>query len=89
MEADLIHSGPTVDCTQLGHTLMSAQLVQSPYATTSDPRLGGPTPGVSVHPLGKTLDPTDLYILAVALDSYADKLRDLADQLTGLFGGGR
>lgn len=86
--ADLMHAGPTIECTQLGHTLMVAQLVQHPYATSSDPRLGSRTTGVSVDPLARTLDPTDLYILAVALDSYADQLRGLADQLTGILAGG-
>ncbi len=87
--ADLIHAGPSIECAQLGRTLMSAELVQSPYATTSTPRLGSPTPGVSVYPLGRTLDPTDLYALAAALDSYADRLRDLADQLDAILGGGQ
>ena len=86
--ADLMHAGPTIECAQFGHTLLTAQLVQSPYATFSDPHLGGPTPGVSVYPPGLTLDPTDLYCLAVALDSYADRLRDLGDQLTALTAGG-
>ncbi|MET9056782.1 hypothetical protein ABZX99_03055 [Streptomyces antibioticus] len=86
---DLIHCGPAIECTFLGAEVFTAELVASPYASTSIPRLGGRTPGVSVHPLGMTLDPTDLYSLAAALDGYADRLRELADQLTTILDGGR
>jgi hypothetical protein len=86
---DLTHCGPAVDCTFLGREVFTAELVASPYASTTIPRLGGRTPGVSVHPLGLTLDPTDLYSLAAALDRYSDHLRDLADQLTTVLGGDR
>lgn len=85
--ADLMHAGPAVDLVHLGDTLFSAELVQSPYATSSAPELGGPTPGVSVHPLGATLDPVQLYSLAADLDTYADRLRDLADQLATVLDG--
>lgn len=86
-QIDLIHVGPSVDCTFLGIQVFTAELVASPYARTSLPRLGGRTPGVSVHPLGRTLDPADLYGLAAALDGYADRLRDLADQLAAILDG--
>ncbi|MFE3325838.1 DUF6907 domain-containing protein [Streptomyces sp. NPDC059176] len=46
--------------------------------------MGGPTPGVSVFPLGKTLSPVQLYDLAAALDGYADRLRGLAADLAAL-----
>jgi len=85
--ADLIHAGPDVDCVYLGADLFSAELVQSPYAESVTPLLGGLTPGVSVWPLGRTLDPVQLYGLAAALDRYADQLRDLADQLARIVGG--
>lgn len=84
LRVDLIHAGPTVDCTHLGVTLFSAELVQSPYASPGPALLGGRTPGVSVYPIGKTLDPVALYGLAAALDIYADQLRGLADQLDAL-----
>ena len=86
--ADLIHAGPAVDLIHLGDTLLSAELVASPYATSSAPELGGPTPGVSVHPLGQTLNPTALYCLAADLDRYSDQLRALADQLATVLDGG-
>ncbi|MEU3413760.1 hypothetical protein ABZ760_21235 [Streptomyces sp. NPDC006658] len=81
LRADLIHAGPTIQCGFLGRPLLAAEIVQSPYATTNTPRLGGRTPGVSVDLLGLTLDSTELYGLAATLDTYADQLRDLADQL--------
>lgn len=86
---DLMHVGPAVECAFLGIEVFTAELVASPYASTSIPRLGGRTPGVSVHPLGRTLDPADLYGLAAALDGYSDRLRDLADQLDAILGGGQ
>jgi hypothetical protein len=88
---DVIHGSPEISLTFHSAVLLAAGLVQSPHASVdATPGLGGPTPGVSVHPLGETLGPVDLYELAAALDSYADRLRDLADQLdTILTGGGR
>ncbi|MEU1515549.1 hypothetical protein ABZ490_25935 [Streptomyces sp. NPDC005811] len=87
LRVDLVHAGPAVDCTHLGADLFSAEIVQSPFAETSTPLLGGRTPGVSVYPLARTLDPVQLYDLAAALDTYADRLRTLADQLTAVLGG--
>lgn len=85
--ADLMHSGPAVDLVHLGAALFSAELVQSPFAESSSPLLGGRTPGVSVWPLARTLDPAGLYALAANLDTYADRLRTLADQLGVILGG--
>lgn len=85
--ADLMHAGPAVDLTHLGDTLFSAELVQSPYAESTNPLLGGRTPGVSVHPLGATLDPVQLYSLAADLDTYADRLREIADHLATILDG--
>ncbi len=87
LRVDLVHAGPAVDLVHLGSTLLSAELVQSPFAESNTPLLGGRTPGVSVWPLGKTLDPTQLYALAADLDTYADQLRALADQLGAVLGG--
>lgn len=87
LRVDLIHSGPTRSCNHGGFPLLSAEIVQSPYASPSDPHLGGRTPGVSIHPLGETLNPTELYTLAADLDRYADVLRDLADKLTSINSG--
>ncbi|WP_326787878.1 DUF6907 domain-containing protein [Streptomyces sp. NBC_00151] len=87
LRVDLIHAGPAVDLVHRGATLLSAEIVQSPHASPASPYLGGRTPGVSIHPLGQTLDPTGLYCLAADLDRYADRLRDLADQLAASLGG--
>ncbi|MFG3234976.1 DUF6907 domain-containing protein [Streptomyces antibioticus] len=81
---DVMHVGSAVDLTFLGIEVFTAELVQSPYSASTVPELGGPTPGVSVWPLGRTLDPVQMYGLAAALDSYADQLRNLADQLTAI-----
>jgi hypothetical protein len=86
---DITHCGPAVDCTFLGIEVFTAELVASPYSASTRPELGGPTPGVSVWPLGRTLDPVALYNLAAALDRYADRLRVLAHQLDTILGGGR
>ncbi|AVH57795.1 MULTISPECIES: DUF6907 domain-containing protein [Streptomyces] len=86
--ADIIHSSPEHTLNFRYVVLLAAGLVQSPHATTASPGLGGPTPGVSVHPLGETLDPTGLYSLAAALDAYSDQLRTLADQLDAILDGG-
>ncbi|MEU0965657.1 hypothetical protein ABZ357_09605 [Streptomyces sp. NPDC005917] len=88
LRIDLMHAGPAIDFTHLGRTLLSAELAQSPNATPGPPHLDGRTPGVSVHPLGKTLDPVQLYSLAAALDTYSDQLRGLADQLARILAGG-
>ena len=87
---DILHAGPPVDLAYLGAPLFTAQLVQSPFVTPDRPGVGGRTAGVSVHPIGRTLTPVDLVGLAAALDSYADRLRGLADLLAdALAGGGR
>ncbi|MFH9938523.1 DUF6907 domain-containing protein [Streptomyces murinus] len=80
--ADIIHSSSDITLTFRHTALMTACLVQSPNATPGTAGLGGPTPGVSVYPLGETLGPAQLYELAARLDTYADDLRELADQLT-------
>lgn len=86
--ADILHKGPDTVLAFRGAELFTACLVQSPYATSSDPELGGRTTGVSVYPPARTLTPVSLYDLAAALDRYADQLRDLADQLTVILAGG-
>ncbi|MCZ4605354.1 hypothetical protein O3S80_16685 [Streptomyces sp. Lzd4kr] len=85
---DLLHSGPAVQLNYRYTTLLSAGLVESPFAGDLAPELGGRTPGVSVWPLGNTLNPTQLYDIAARLDAYADQLRDLADQLGAILAGG-
>ncbi|MGW3846869.1 DUF6907 domain-containing protein [Streptomyces fagopyri] len=87
---DIIHSSPEITLTFRHAVLLAAGLVQSPHADVdATPSLGGRATGVSVHPLGDTLNPVQLYELAGALDAYADRLRDLADQLDAIRGGGQ
>ncbi|MFC4466681.1 DUF6907 domain-containing protein [Streptomyces xiangluensis] len=85
--ADILHQGPDVSLAFHGRHITDAGLVQSPFAGASSPGLGGRTTGVSISILGKTLDPVGLYGLAAAIDGYADRLRDLADELAALLGG--
>lgn len=86
---DLMHAGPQVELVHLGETLFSAQIVQSPCATPGGPALlGGRLPGVSVDPLGRTLNPAELYRLAAEVDAYAEQLRDLASDLDTVLSGG-
>jgi hypothetical protein len=87
--ADIHHSGPEVSLIWRGRHITDACIVQSPFTETDIPELSSRTPGVSVSVIARTLDPTSLYDLAATLDTYADQLRDLADQLDTLLGGGQ
>ncbi|MEV5792650.1 hypothetical protein [Streptomyces sp. NPDC052192] len=85
LAADLVHSGPETSLTFRNTELFAAGLVQHPRAAIdATPELGSRATGVTVYPLGETLGPITLYELAAALDGYADRLRDLADQLAAL-----
>ncbi|QTU47621.1 hypothetical protein F3K20_24880 [Streptomyces scabiei] len=87
--ADILHKGPEAVLTFRGGEVLTACLAQSPYATLpTHPELGGRTIGVSVYPPGRTLTPVGLYELAASLDSYADRIRGLAEQLTAVLAGG-
>lgn len=86
--ADIIHSGPDIALTFRHAFLLTACLVQSPHTAPRAPRHGGPVPGVSVHPVGETLDPMGLYDLAADLVSYAARLRRLAVELNEIRLGG-
>ncbi|MBZ3907319.1 DUF6907 domain-containing protein [Streptomyces griseiscabiei] len=86
--SDILHRGPEVELLFRGAEVLTACLAHSPYATSTDPGLGGRTVGVSVYPPGRTLAPVGLYELAAALDSYADQVRGLAEQLTAVLAGG-
>ncbi|MFJ1552339.1 DUF6907 domain-containing protein [Streptomyces mirabilis] len=86
--ADIHHSGPDITLTFRGHHITHACLAQSPFTQIDIPELSSRTPGVSVSVIARNLDPTSLYELAATLDTYADQLRDLADQLDTLLAGG-
>ncbi|MEH0423145.1 DUF6907 domain-containing protein [Streptomyces sp. B21-083] len=87
--ADILHQGPDVTLAFHGHDIGDAALVQSPFSTAEIPELCSSTPGVSISLIGRTLDPVALYDLAATLDRHADQLRDLADQLLVILGGGQ
>lgn len=85
---DILHRGPDVALTFRGHWIGDATLVQSPFAQTSNPELGGPTPGVSVSLIDRTLNPVGVYELATAIEEYAGRLRSLAYELAVILAGG-
>lgn len=77
--ADVGHQGPDVSLTFRGRHITEACLTQSPYAERATRDIE-----VSVSLTGQSYDATGVYELAAALDSYADRLRDLADQLVAI-----
>lgn len=83
LRADILHQGEDVALVFHGDDIGDASLVEAPFA-----ELPGGGLGVSVSLLGRTLDPVQLYDFAATLDTYADRLRDLADQLHTLLAGG-
>ncbi|MCX4578136.1 hypothetical protein OHB41_34100 [Streptomyces sp. NBC_01571] len=81
--ADILHQGADVELVFHGHVFDTTGLVEAPFA-----ELPGGGLGASVGLLGQTLDPVGLYELAAAFDTYADRIRGLADQLDTLRSGG-
>ncbi|GHC26911.1 MULTISPECIES: DUF6907 domain-containing protein [Streptomyces rochei group] len=79
---DLAHSGPDVVLKFRGRVLSTACLDQAPFAedATRDVQ-------VSESLYGKALDARGVYELAATLDTYADRLRSLADQLLVILAG--
>ncbi|MFD3503741.1 DUF6907 domain-containing protein [Streptomyces sp. NPDC058678] len=86
--ADLTHISPETSLAFEGLRVGTAVLFQAPYAT-----IGASEPRASVHldyePGLSGLNPSDLYDLAAAMDTGADQLRSIADQLTAILGGGQ
>ncbi|MGJ7877884.1 DUF6907 domain-containing protein [Streptomyces rochei] len=77
--ADVSHQGPDVPLVFHGQHITEACLTQSPYAEHATRDIQ-----VSVSLTGQSYDATGVYELAAALDTYADRLRDLADQLVAI-----
>lgn len=84
---DLDHKGPEHRLTHHGELLWTVFLGQAPFASRPEQR----TTGVFVEQASyaRTLNPTQLYDLAATLDGHADRLRELADQLAEILGGGQ
>ncbi|MFI5859171.1 DUF6907 domain-containing protein [Streptomyces parvulus] len=74
--SDLGHAGPDVVLKFRGRVLAEACLDQAPLAEVASRDVQ-----VSVSLTGTSLDARGVYELAADLDTYADRLRDLADQL--------
>lgn len=85
--ADLDHKGPEHRLTHNGELLWTAFLGESPFTGRPERRAIGVY--VEQGSYAHTLDVAGLYDLAATLDTHADRLRDLADQLHTLLGGGR
>lgn len=79
---DLDHKGPEHTLSHLGEPLWKAFLGQAPFATNPAHR------GVGVYveqgSYAHTLDPAGLYELAATFEAHADRLRELADQLSAV-----
>jgi len=82
---DLDHKGPEHHLRHGGEVLWAVLFAQSLYADSE-----GRAPGLYVEQAGyaRTLDPAGVYVLAASMDAHADRLRDLADQLTAILAGG-
>ncbi|MFF3891776.1 DUF6907 domain-containing protein [Streptomyces sp. NPDC001812] len=76
VRADLAHTGEDIILKFRGRPIASACLDQAPHADVASREVR-----VSVSLLGQALDARGLYELAADLDTYADRLRDLADSL--------
>ncbi|GKQ37171.1 hypothetical protein ALMP_37100 [Streptomyces sp. A012304] len=79
---DLDHKGHEHRLTHDGELLWTAFLAQAPYASSPQARALGVY--VEQGSYAHTLDATGLYDLAASFDAHADRLRELADQLTQL-----
>lgn len=77
---DLAHAGPIHRLTHNGALLWTAFVGQAPYASHPDQRGAGVY--ASQEGYAETLTPSGLYDLAASLEAHADRLRELADQLT-------
>ncbi|MEU8532086.1 DUF6907 domain-containing protein [Streptomyces parvulus] len=79
---DLAHTGPDVLLKFRGRVLSEACLDQAPLAEAASRDVQ-----VSVSLTGTALDARGVYELAAELDTYADRLRALADQLLVILAG--
>ncbi|MFJ8951847.1 DUF6907 domain-containing protein [Streptomyces sp. NPDC102381] len=87
--ADVTHAGPESELQFRHAVLLAASICAQPNATNPSLGLGGAMPGISVFPLGESLDPAGADALAAALVEYAVELRKLARQLSAALGGER
>lgn len=74
--SDLAHTSEDVILKWRGIPLSYACLDQAPYAAVASRDVH-----ISVSLTGTAMDAREVYELAAALDTYADRLRRLADQL--------
>lgn len=83
---DITHTSPKVPLTFRGRTLGEAVISQAPGAERGTRDIQASV--VLSYEGAGGLDPAGLYDLAAELDTHADRLRDLADQLAAIVAGG-
>ncbi|MFI9170489.1 DUF6907 domain-containing protein [Streptomyces lincolnensis] len=84
---DLDHKGPEHLLRHNGELLWSAFIGEAPFA--SRPEVRAPGLFVEQASFARTLNPAAVYDLAATFEAHADRLRELADQLTAILGGER
>ncbi|MFC4500647.1 MULTISPECIES: DUF6907 domain-containing protein [Streptomyces] len=83
---DLDHKGPEHRLTHDGELLWTAFVAEAPYASRPEARALGVY--VEQGSYAYTLNATELYDLAASFEAHADRIRELADQLTAILDGG-
>lgn len=84
---DLDHKGLEHRLTHNGDLLWSAFIGEAPFA--SRPETRGPGLFIEEASFARTLGPAEVYDLAATFEAHADRLRELADQLADILGGGQ
>jgi hypothetical protein len=84
--ADILHLGSKRWLGYNGQPIGSARIFQGPCAARASREVEVSVVLSYEPPRG--LDPAELYDLAAALESAADQLRDIADELTAIRAGG-
>lgn len=83
---DLAHNTPVVPLTVRGRTIGRAVITQAPCAELSTREIQASV--VLSYEGIDGFDPAGLYDFAAELDTHADRLRALADELTAILTGG-
>jgi hypothetical protein len=85
--ADISHDSEKTPLTFNGVQLGYAEISQAPFAELATREIQGFVTVTYGEEHG--FDPAGLYDLAACMDTHADKVRDLADQLNSIRGGAR
>ncbi|MEU0343157.1 hypothetical protein ABZ092_30465 [Streptomyces bobili] len=85
VRADLTHTSPQHPLTFHGRQLGYAVIAHAPYGELGHREIRAAVT-ISIEPDPDGLTPAGLYDLAAALDTSADQLRDVGDQLHAILG---